>query len=90
MTDDEAQAAGEVNMRHSHATHDLFNHIGSGKEEVWVSSCLAAYHTALSLCVLFYMHCALVFFAANMALQQMGQALALFLLCRLQVGMLNL
>lgn len=39
MSDDEAVQAGENNMRHSHATHDLFNHIGSGKEEVWVSHC---------------------------------------------------
>jgi catalase len=35
MTDEEAVQAGETNMRHSHATHDLFNHIGSGKEAVW-------------------------------------------------------
>lgn len=36
MTDDEAQSAGQNNMRHKHATHDLFNHIGAGKEAVWV------------------------------------------------------
>ena len=35
MTDDEAVQAGENNMRHSHATHDLFNWIGAGKEAVW-------------------------------------------------------
>ena len=38
MSDEEAVNAGENNMRHSHATHDLFNHIGAGKEAVWVSS----------------------------------------------------
>lgn len=37
MNDDDAVQAGENNMRHSHATHDLFMHLGSGKEEVWVS-----------------------------------------------------
>ena len=36
MSDDEAQMAGEKNMRHSHATHDLYNHIGSGKTANWV------------------------------------------------------
>lgn len=35
MTDDEAVQAGENNMRHSHATHDLFNWIGAGKEATW-------------------------------------------------------
>ena len=37
MNDEEAQAAGQNNMRHKHATHDLFNHIGAGKEAIWVS-----------------------------------------------------
>jgi hypothetical protein len=36
MDDEAAVNAGENNMRHSHATHDLFNHIGAGKEAVWV------------------------------------------------------
>ncbi|KAK9819827.1 hypothetical protein WJX72_002822 [[Myrmecia] bisecta] len=31
MTDDEAQSIGEFNMRHSHATHDLYNSIADGK-----------------------------------------------------------
>ena len=30
MTDDEAQSTGEFQMRHSHATHDLFNAIADG------------------------------------------------------------
>ena len=30
MTDDEAQSTGEFQMRHSHATHDLFNAIAAG------------------------------------------------------------
>jgi catalase len=30
MTDEQAQAAGEKNMRHSHATHDLYNAIAGG------------------------------------------------------------
>ena len=33
----EAMVAGENNMRHVHATHDLYNHIGSGKSADWVS-----------------------------------------------------
>jgi catalase len=35
MDDEAAVNAGENNMRHSHATHDLFNHIGAGKEAIW-------------------------------------------------------
>jgi catalase len=35
MTDDEAVMAGEKNMRHSHATHDLFNAIASGDYPEW-------------------------------------------------------
>lgn len=34
-TDKDAQMAGENNMRHVHATHDLYNHIGSGKSADW-------------------------------------------------------
>ena len=30
MTDDEAQSTGEFQMRHSHATHDLYNAIADG------------------------------------------------------------
>ena len=30
MTDDEAHSTGELQMRHSHATHDLFNAIADG------------------------------------------------------------
>ena len=30
MTDDEAQSTGEFQMRHSHATHDLYNAIAAG------------------------------------------------------------
>ena len=47
MTDDEAQMAGEKNMRHSHATHDLYNHIGSGKSANWVR-CLFKQSVSLS------------------------------------------
>jgi catalase len=35
MTDDEAQQTGEFNMRHSHATHDLYNAIADGNYPVW-------------------------------------------------------
>ena len=35
MTDDEAVMAGEKNMRHSHATHDLYNAIASGDFPEW-------------------------------------------------------
>lgn len=35
MTDPEAQAAGIFNMRHSHATHDLVNHIADGEFPEW-------------------------------------------------------
>jgi catalase len=35
MTDEEAMMAGEMNMRHSHATHDLFNAIASGDYPEW-------------------------------------------------------
>ena len=35
MTDDEAQNIGEFNMRHSHATHDLFNAIADGDYPKW-------------------------------------------------------
>ena len=35
MTDDEAQNTGEFNMRHSHATHDLFNAIADGNYPKW-------------------------------------------------------
>ncbi len=35
MTDDEAVMAGEKNMRHSHATHDLYNAIAEGDYPEW-------------------------------------------------------
>jgi len=35
MTDEQAQAAGEKNMRHSHATHDLYNSIVKGDYPEW-------------------------------------------------------
>lgn len=35
MTDEQAQQVGELNMRHSHATHDLYNHIAAGKFPEW-------------------------------------------------------
>lgn len=35
MSDEEAQQAGQFNMRHSHATHDLVNAIGDGKFPKW-------------------------------------------------------
>ena len=35
MTDDEAQNIGEFNMRHSHATHDLYNAIADGNYPKW-------------------------------------------------------
>ncbi|CAL5227866.1 g10902 [Coccomyxa viridis] len=35
MTDDEAQNIGEFNMRHSHATQDLFNAIADGNFPKW-------------------------------------------------------
>ena len=31
MTDEDAKMVGEENMRHSHATHDLFNEIKEGR-----------------------------------------------------------
>ena len=35
MTDEEAKMVGEDNMRHSHATHDLYNAIDEGNFPVW-------------------------------------------------------
>ncbi|KAK9814659.1 hypothetical protein WJX72_009344 [[Myrmecia] bisecta] len=35
LTDEDAKAVGEDNMRHSHATHDLFNAIQDGKYPEW-------------------------------------------------------
>ena len=35
MTDEEAKAVGSSNMRHSHATHDLFNAIAAGDYPEW-------------------------------------------------------
>ncbi len=35
LTDDEAVMVGEKNMRHSHATHDLYNAIANGDFPEW-------------------------------------------------------
>jgi catalase len=35
MSDETAQLAGALNMRHSHATHDLFNAISAGEYPEW-------------------------------------------------------
>jgi Catalase len=35
LTDDEAHKVGEYNMRHSHATHDLYNAIAKGDFPAW-------------------------------------------------------
>lgn len=35
LLDDEAKMVGEDNMRHSHATHDLYNAIDSGNFPTW-------------------------------------------------------
>ena len=35
MTDEDAKMVGEENMRHSHATHDLFNEIKEGRFPEW-------------------------------------------------------
>ena len=35
MTNEEAQSVGELNMRHSHATHDLYNRIRDGNPPEW-------------------------------------------------------
>ena len=35
LTNEEAQMVGELNMRHSHATHDLYNRILEGNPPEW-------------------------------------------------------
>ncbi len=35
LTNEEAQSVGELNMRHSHATHDLYNRIRDGNAPEW-------------------------------------------------------
>ena len=35
LTNEEAQMVGELNMRHSHATHDLYNRIRDGNFPEW-------------------------------------------------------
>lgn len=35
LTNEEAQSVGELNMRHSHATHDLYNRIRDGNPPEW-------------------------------------------------------
>ena len=35
LTDEEALMVGKDNMRHSHATHDLYNAIDEGNFPVW-------------------------------------------------------
>ena len=35
LTNEEAQTVGELNMRHSHATHDLYNRILEGNPPEW-------------------------------------------------------
>ena len=35
LTDEEAMEVGKDNMRHSHATHDLYNAIDRGDFPVW-------------------------------------------------------